>query len=226
MLPIYQYKLTIDDPRLIMTVLNKKKRKTLESEWSMSNQQNVSVRRNTSDSKIRDLVITALMAAVICVLAPISLPIGPVPVSLSTLAIYFVVYIVGTRRAFTAVLVYILLGMAGLPVFSGWSGGVQKMAGPTGGYIVGYLPMVIVMGLYIDRHRKNRIGCILVSAAATAVLYVVGTVWFLQVMTDTTLAAALSMCVLPFIPGDLAKIIIAAIFSPMIRGRLQQANLL
>ena len=226
MLPIYQYKLTIDDPRLIMTVLNKKKWKTLESEWSMSNQQNVSVRRNTSDSKIRDLVITALMAAVICVLAPISLPIGPVPVSLSTLAIYFVVYIVGTRRAFTAVLVYILLGMAGLPVFSGWSGGVQKMAGPTGGYIVGYLPMVIVMGLYIDRHRKNRIGCILVSAAATAVLYVVGTVWFLQVMTDTTLAAALSMCVLPFIPGDLAKIIIAAVCGPMIRGRRQQANLL
>ena len=176
----------------------------------MSNQQNVSVRRNTSDSKIRDLVITALMAAVICVLAPISLPIGPVPVSLSTLAIYFVVYIAGTRRAFTAVLVYILLGMAGLPVFSGWSGGVQKMAGPTGGYIVGYL----------------RIGCILVSAAATAVLYVVGTVWFLLVMTDTTLAAALSMCVFPFIPGDLAKIIIAAVFGPMIRGRLQQANLL
>ena len=96
------------------------------------------------DTQIKALTTTALMTAVLCVLGPMSLPIGPVPISLTNLALYFMVYIVGTRTSFFAYLLYMLLGLVGMPVFSGYAGGPQKLFGPTGGYIIGFLPMILI----------------------------------------------------------------------------------
>ena len=83
------------------------------------------------------LVAIALMTAVICVLAPLSLPIGPVPISMATLVLFLSIYVLGWKKATISVCLYILLGLVGVPVFSGFTGGVSKLAGATGGYIVG-----------------------------------------------------------------------------------------
>ena len=85
----------------------------------------------------KNMVLMALFAGITCVLAPLSVPIGPVPISLTNLVIYFSIFILGWRRATITYLVYLLIGMAGLPVFSGFESGVGKFAGPTGGYLVG-----------------------------------------------------------------------------------------
>ena len=82
---------------------------------------------------LKSMVLMALFAALTCVLAPLSIPIGPVPISFTNLVIYFSLYVLGWQRATITYLVYLLLGLVGLPVFSGFAGGIGKLAGPTGG---------------------------------------------------------------------------------------------
>ncbi|MBR2995956.1 MAG: biotin transporter BioY [Lachnospiraceae bacterium] len=177
------------------------------------------------NKNVKELTVIALMAAILCVLGPVSLPIGPVPISLTTLAIYFIVYLVGTKRSVIACAIYILIGLVGLPVFSGYTGGPQKLLGPTGGYIIGYLPMIILMGLVVEKHKTNRVLCILAMEAATWVLYLLGTAWLAHA-AGMTFRAALGVGVLPFVLLDLVKICAAAVFAPMIESRLVKANVL
>ena len=179
---------------------------------------------NKKKSNIYILAMTAIMAAVTCVLAPLSIPIGPVPVSLTILAIYLALYLLGWKLGTVSFVVYLLLGLVGLPVFSGFSGGLGKLAGPTGGYIIGFLPMAIVAGLFIDRFRNRGlqfVGMVL----GVVICYAFGTAWFC-ISTGSTLAAALGLCVLPFLPFDLAKIVIVLILGPILRARLVKAGLL
>ena len=175
-------------------------------------------------SKVYPLAMIAVMAAVMAVISPFALPIGPVPISLATFVVYLTAYILGWKRAAVATLVYILLGAVGMPVFSGFAGGLGKLLGPTGGYIVGYIPLALVSGLFIDRFPKNRVTQLLGMILATAVLYALGTAWFCYAM-DSTLAAALSACVIPFLPGDLGKMVVAMAVGPLLRSRLEQAGL-
>lgn len=170
------------------------------------------------------ITMTAIMTAVICVLAPMSIPIGPVPISFTNLAIYLSLYLLGWKKGTVSYVVYILIGMMGLPVFSGFSGGLGKLVGPTGGYIVGFIPMAVMAGLVIEKsgHRMIQFAGMMVG---TAVCYIFGTAWFCVVM-DTSVAAALGMCVFPFIPGDIAKMLIAVTAGPMMKKRLMQAGLL
>ena len=164
------------------------------------------------DIQIRTLTTTALMTAVLCVLGPVSLPIGPVPVSLTNLALYFMVYIVGTRTSAAAYLLYMLLGLVGMPVFSGYAGGPQKLFGPTGGYIIGFLPMILIMGTFVSRYW-----------AATWIPYALGTAW-LSFTTGMGPGAALAAGVLPFVALDLIKMCAAAVVAPMICERLEKAG--
>ena len=106
-------------------------------------------------SKIYDMTMCAVMTAVTCVLAPLSIPIGPVPISLTNLTIYFTLYILGWKLSTVSYLVYVLLGMFGAPVFSGFTGGMGKLLGPTGGYIIGFVPMAIIGGLVVQFRRKE-----------------------------------------------------------------------
>ena len=95
-------------------------------------------------STIYNMATCAIMAAVMCVLGPLSIPVGPVPISLLTLAIYLAAYVLGAKGTTLSVCIYILLGAVGLPVFSGAAGGLAKIAGPTGGYILGYLFLAFI----------------------------------------------------------------------------------
>ncbi|MBO5486915.1 MAG: biotin transporter BioY [Eubacterium sp.] len=178
------------------------------------------ITKNKSLFSTTGLVLMALFAAITCVLAPISIPIGPVPISITMLVLFISVYVLGWKRGTITYIVYLLIGMVGLPVFSGWEGGLGKLAGPTGGYLIGFIPMVIVCGLAVEKgYTMSRGAGIVVSVAGmvvgTAIAYAFGTVWFC-VSTGTGVMAALSLCVFPFLIGDAAKIIIAAIVGPLI----------
>ena len=176
-------------------------------------------------AKLRSLTLTALAAAILCVVSPFTLNIGPIPLSLCTLFLYLIPYLVGWKRAAVATLVYILLGAAGVPVFSNFGAGLAKVAGPTGGYIVGYLPLVLISGLFLHFFPGKRWAQLVGMVLATAVLYTLGTAWFC-VQAGKTLAVALGLCVFPFLLGDAIKMVIAVTFGPMLRGRMEKAGLL
>lgn len=175
-------------------------------------------------SKTHIMVATALMTAVTCVLAPMSITIGPIPISFTNLVIYLSLYLLGWKMGTVSCVVYILIGMVGLPVFSGFSGGIAKLLGPTGGYIIGFIPMAVIAGLVIGKSGK-RLFHFLAMVVGTAVCYTLGTVWYCTV-TGTGAVAALSMCVFPFIPVDIAKMVIVMIVGPMLKKRLRNSGLL
>ncbi len=173
----------------------------------------------------RELTFMGLMTAVMCALGPLSIPLpGLVPISLGTLVIYFYPYLLGTRRAALCCLLYILLGAIGLPVFSGYSGGLPKLLGPTGGYMLGYFFIILFEGLAVKRFPGNR----LVHAAGiilgTACCYLIGTLWLGRLL-GLTFVKALAAGVIPFIPGDIGKAAVAVSVAPVIRARLQTAGL-
>lgn len=175
-------------------------------------------------SNIYVLAMTAVMAAVIAAVSPFSIPAGEISFTLCTFVLYLSPYILGWKGAATATLVYILIGMTGMPVFSGFRAGLGVLVGPTGGYVLGYIPMVIVGGLAIKLFPQSRVLQFLGMILATAVLYTLGTILFYTMM-GTTLEAALLSCVLPFIPFDLGKMILATGLGPVLRDRLVKAGI-
>ncbi len=173
---------------------------------------------------VREMALVAIMSAVMCVLGPMSVPIGPVPISLTNLAIYLAIYILGGKRATLSYLVYLLIGMAGVPVFSGFTGGFGKLFGPTGGYLIGFIFMALLAGLFIDRAHQKVSWSLLGMILGTIVCYAFGTVW-LAYQAHLSMAAALAAGVIPFVPVDFAKMVVAAVVAPQIRRQLARARI-
>lgn len=180
--------------------------------------------KTEAGSNIYVLAMTAVMAALIAAVSPFSVSIGIIPLSFCTLLLYTAPYILGWRQGAAATLVYILLGAVGMPVFTNMEGGIGKVLGPTGGYIAGYIPLVILTGLGIRFFPKNRMFQFLGMIAATAVLYTLGTVWYCS-QSGNDLAFAIRWCVCPFIPGDLIKMAVALTMGPVLRDRLVKAGI-
>ena len=178
-------------------------------------------------SKIKYMSLTGLMSAIICIMAPFSiiLPISPVPISLGTLAIYFAIIVLGRKQGFLSILLYILLGLVGLPVFTGFTGGVGKLLGPTGGYIIGYLFMALICGFFTDKWYGRFFPTFIGMLLGTAVCYGFGTLW-LAYQSNLSISAAFAAAVLPFLPTDLLKILIAVFLGRQVRRRLAHANLI
>ena len=99
------------------------------------------------------MAVTALMAAALCVLGPLSVPIGAIPISLSNFVICLTAWLLGPKFGTLSVAVYLLIGLVGVPVFSGYGAGIAKLAGPTGGYLVGYLLLAFIGGLFIEKSK-------------------------------------------------------------------------
>lgn len=176
-------------------------------------------------SKLYPMTVTAIVASIMAVTAPFALFLGPIPISLCTLLIYVSVYLLGRKGSVTATLLYILMGMVGLPVFSGFSGGAGKLFGPTGGYILGYLAVAMCTGWAVERFPLRRGMHLLGMTAGTAILYLLGTLWYC-IQTGQMLSAAIGLCVLPFLPGDAWKMAGALFLGPLLRERLKKAGLL
>lgn len=171
--------------------------------------------------KHKNLAVTAITAAVLCVFSPFSLPLGAVPLSLATLAVCLISCLSPPKQSVTAVIIYILLGAAGLPVFSSFTGGFQQLAGLTGGYIIGYIPCSFVISFLINRFEDSKIIYPMSMTSGIAVCYLFGTVWY-SFQTGTGFVESLAVCVLPFIIGDIIKIIAASTLGIMLRKRLKR----
>lgn len=167
---------------------------------------------------VRQLIFCALFAALIAVFSQVSLAIGPVPISLATLAVMLCGLLLGERMGCLAVLCYLLLGLVGAPVFSGLRGGASALLGATGGYLIGYLPYAALAGL---GGKKGGLGRrFLFLLLGTAACYLLGTLWFMR-QSGNSLAASLSLCVFPFLPGDAVKILLAAFLTPRLKKALR-----
>lgn len=173
----------------------------------------------------RHMTFSALMASLLCILGPLALPIGPVPISLATLVICLSAWILGPRLAVLSVALYLLLGAVGLPVFTGYAAGFSALAGPTGGYLAGYLFLAAIGGAFIQKSGGRRLLSALGLLLGSAACYACGSTWF-ALQTSCTLSDALAVCVYPFLPFDLFKILVSCSVGPLLRRRLLQADLL
>ena len=192
-------------------------------------------------SNIQNFTESALMAAILCIVGPIVIPIGMVPMSFANMAIYLTILLLDKKKAIISVILYLFIGFIGLPVFSGFTGGVGKLFGPTGGYLMGYLVMSLIAGKILEMLDKIKDGKRFFSDSTDKVksvkwyinfrqiwalvigttgLYFVGTLW-LMFQSKLTFAAALSVGVLPFVFFDIIKIVAAVGLGNAIKKRMQ-----
>lgn len=173
------------------------------------------------NQKTRNYCYCALFAALLTVCTQIAIPIPYIPINLALFAVWMAGALLGWLYGGISVLVYIALGAVGVPVFSEWEGGIAKLVGPTGGYIIGYLFAVVICGAMIGLRRDNFVIYPVSMVIGCAVCYLFGTIWFMISM-EKGLIPSLSTCVFPFLPGDAIKIALASVLS----YRLNKMNLL
>ena len=171
--------------------------------------------------KTKDLTRIALMAAVLCVLAPISipLPISSVALTLATFALCLMAYILKPKQAIAAVGIYLLLGAAGLPVFSGYMAGVSRFAAPGGGYLIGYLFLAGISSWFVQKYSAISMQVIGIFLD-TLVMYLLGTFWMAYV-TNISFFTALPAGMFIFLPFDILKIILASYIGRKIQKHIK-----
>ena len=176
--------------------------------------------------KTRDMTKIALMAALLCVLGPMTVPIGDIPLTLANLAVMLCGALLGPVHGALAVVIYLLIGVAGVPVFSNYGSGIGKLAGATGGFLVGYIPCAFLSGLGVvlgGTGRRRYWMLPLMMAAGTAVLYALGMAWFMVVL-KTDMGNAYQKCVAGFLAVDSVKIVIASVVVWPIRQALSHLS--
>ena len=170
---------------------------------------------------VRKMVFCALFAALIMVFAQIQVPLpGLVPISLATFGVMMAGLLLGWKFGLLAVAVYALLGAVGVPVFAGFKGGIAALTGPTGGYIIGYLPYAVLAGLPVKKAQESFWGRMGLLALGTFACYLLGTTWFMHA-TGRTLGESMGLCVLPFLPGDAVKMALASFLTPRLRKAIK-----
>lgn len=176
-------------------------------------------------SAARETAYIALCVALLSVCAWISIPLGTIPVTLQTFAVPFIGAVMGWKRGLCAVAVYFLMGLIGIPVFSSFGAGVAVLFGPTGGYLLGFLLDVILVGvvkLVPIKNRWARTGCLYGAMLLGAVCYFAfGTLWFMTVYSGAGkmgLAGALMLCVVPYLAPDTVKAALAALLAVRLEG--------
>ena len=179
---------------------------------------------NPSKMTTKDMARIALFAVVIAICSWLSIP-ATIPFTLQTFGIFLTVAVLGGKRGSLAVLLYLLMGLVGLPVFAGFSGGLGVLLGTTGGYILGFLLSALVMWGMERFLGKRRWVLALSMLLGLVVCYAFGTIWFMQVYASKTgpigLWTALGWCVFPYIIPDLLKIALALILSQRLASVLR-----
>ncbi|MGN1329613.1 MAG: biotin transporter BioY [Eubacterium sp.] len=167
--------------------------------------------------KTIDIVYIGLFAALIAVCSWISIPLT-VPITLQTMAICLVAGLLGAKRGTITTVVYILLGLVGVPVFAGFSSGPAALLSPSGGYIIGFIFTALIVGIVSDKAKGKLLPLIVSMVIGILVCYVFGTAWFAIVYakqneTAATLKTILGWCVIPFLIPDAVKIAVASILT-------------
>ncbi|MGD2185819.1 MAG: biotin transporter BioY [Desulfobacterales bacterium] len=170
---------------------------------------------NSSD-QLQMMVYAALFAALTAVGAFLAIPIGPVPIVLQNMFVYLAGLLLGSRWGLASVGVYLLAGACGLPVFAGGLGGIGRLIGPTGGYLIGYLPTVFCIGKISARTHPGIVFDVLAMISGSIILYACG-ITGLKLVTGMTLAKAFAVGMFPFLLGDAVKIAAAAAIAKTMR---------
>ena len=160
------------------------------------------------NESVKTMTMCAIMAALMCILGPMSIPIGAVPISFTNLVIYLTVYLLGAKKGCIS-----------------YTGGIAKLAGPTGGYLVGFILLALISGIVLEKTNRNIVWSFVGMVAGTAIAYLFGTVWFV-IQAQCTVGYALSVCVMPFIPFDLLKMVIAIALGKVVFIALKRSSLL
>lgn len=170
-----------------------------------------------ANSKIKDIVFIGISAALIAVCSWISIPLPTVPITLQTMGVCLIAGLFGLKRGTLATAVYIALGALGVPVFSGFTGGVGIILGQTGGYIIGFIFTALIVGLASDKFKGRLLPLILSMVIGILVCYAFGTAWFAVVYAKSnepaSLLTILGWCVFPFLLPDAVKIAVAAVLA-------------
>ena len=172
----------------------------------------------------RDLAAAAMGTALIAVCSWLSIP-TTVPFTMQTFAICFLTGLLGLRLGLWTVLCYLLLAAVGAPVLAGFKGGIGAMLGPTGGYLVGFVFTALAVGLGVRRFGRTLPALPLSMALGILLCYAFGTAWFLLVYAKNSgpvsLGTALGWCVLPYLPADAGKLLLAALITRRLLPLLQ-----
>jgi len=163
--------------------------------------------------KTNGMILCALFAALTGVggLIAIPLPFTPVPITLQTFFTFLAGAILGKYLGALSQLIYLLLGVVGLPVFAKGSSGIGVLLGPTGGYLIGFIPAAFLVGYLLERREKPSFGLIFLAMVVGVVaIYLPGVGWLMWV-ARMNLVKALLLGVLPFMPGDAVKIVVGAL---------------
>lgn len=179
--------------------------------------------------KTNQIAVGALFVALIAVLSQLSFQVGPIPFTLGIMGVYFCAMLLNPKQAVLTVCAYLLLGAVGLPVFSGFKGGLQSVLGMTGGYLVGYILIAYFTAVSVQKFRgttpsQKMAGILSASVLGLIACYTLGTIWFM-VLSGNSLPAALAACVLPFVPADLIKIALAYSLAGVLKTRLAHAGI-
>ena len=186
----------------------------------MSNYTEVKTKTGHEGIQTKDAAMIAVCAAVMAVCSWISIP-AAVPFTMQTFGVFLAVGLLGGRNGTLAVVIYLLLGAAGLPVFSGFTGGIGHLFGATGGYIIGFVFSALLMWL-MERLLGRSLKALVASMiAGLLVCYAFGTAWFMVVYARDSgsigMITALSWCVFPYIIPDALKILLAAVMTRRLR---------
>ena len=180
---------------------------------------NVGAVKTGTGLKALDLVYISIGAALISICSWVSIPTA-VPFTLQTFAVFFVLLLLGGKRGTTAICIYVLVGAVGVPVFSGFKGGIGILLGNTGGYIWGFLFIGLIYMLFTRFSKKSIIIKVISLVIGLVVCYVFGTAWFMNVYIHNSgevgLITVLGWCVFPFIIPDLLKLALAVMITKRI----------
>lgn len=180
---------------------------------------------NNSSEKLRMMIVTALFAAIVGVLAQVTIPLPLVPITGQTLGIGLAATILGSRYGTISVTLYMLLGAVGIPVFASFSAGLGVLIGPTGGFIVGFIPTAFIIGIYLEKRGFTIKNAIVANIIGMFVTLAFGTVW-LKIAADLNWTGAFMGGFAPFIPVGIIKALLAGWVGILVRNRLTSANLL
>lgn len=214
----------MSDGRITRRIGLEKSRDELEIRKCAKSQTRKS-KKNSGDTVV-ELTMAALHTAVFCILAPhtLYLPFSPVGITLGSFLLYLTGLLLGPKLGCVSTFLYLCMGFVGLPVFSGYTAGAGVLFGPTGGFLLGFLPCVAVVGALSKKTTAGKKGIarfLTGMVAGTLILYTAGTLWFCFVYGKyVSFREAVGACVLPFLPFDVVKIVLATVlYQPALRLR-------
>lgn len=174
---------------------------------------------------VKQITLSAIYVALLAIFSWISIP-STIPFTLQTLMIFIICYTLDCKNAICVIIIYLLLGLVGVPVFSSFNSGLSALLGPSGGFLIGFIPMILIISLLIKNNKENDkitsiIYKVLVSFLGLLICYIIGLIWFMFIYkAPYDVTSALFKVILPFIIPDTIKMIIALIVSKKIKQPL------